>query len=458
MRSAGSVWIVVLLATLAGLGVLAWFFVALPTGAGRPDEFAEIDRLAGERAGVPEAERDRPNAAHERLERAMAGVERAHATALGRPVRTGDVLDWGQAFPDRVLADAASREEALRVIAAMEAEGVWTELAELSKEPRVFAPFPRRRLLTSTVDDSMPVLRQWSRVHSGAARLAMEAGRTGEAVAYVERNLLLSRVIASRPGLMMALVSQAVGVMALNDAVAIAMSEKATPDDRAALAGAMENAAELDVAYALAVERQWTLRTIGELLGSTPLVPINRGAQQAKIDEIHERYAAAMAEPEGPARLARAREAEAWVSGLGMRYRVAQMHAEGLGRIVETGLSGRARREIARVMVASARFRADSRAWPSSPADLVPKYLSGAAIDPFSGRPLGMRADPAARGGLLVWSAGPDGDDDQGRPAAKGVTAARTGPPDGDLVLEWGEGWAEGWGEVGGGGEGPKSR
>jgi hypothetical protein len=434
-------WIVLLLATVAGLGVLAWFFVALPIQGPRPDEFAEIDRLAGEKAGVPEAMRDRPNAAQQRLDRALAAVVRAHETALGRVVRTEDGFNWGQVFPDRVLADQASRDEARRVIAAMEAEGVWRDLDELAKDPRVFAPIPRRSVLVSTVESSLPELRQWARVHTGASRLALEEGRAREAILGVERNLLLAKVASFRPGLLASMVSQALATMAYSDAVSIAMSGKASAADLEALAVALQSPSDLDLEYAMGVERQWVLRTIGEMLDSTPIVPINRGAQQSKIDQVHEWYRSVLAEPEGPVRQQRLREVESRVSSLSIRYRVAQMNTDGLGRVLEVASTAAAKRDLARVMVAAARFRAETGSLPASLNDLVPKYLDAAPMDPYSGRELRFRVDPGVPGGLLVWSVGPDGDDDQGRAPRKGMPTPASERADGDVLLEWDAGW-----------------
>lgn len=66
----------------------------------------------------------------------------------------------------------------------------------------------------------------------------------------------------------------------------------------------------------------------------------------------------------------------------------------------------------ARVLVAAERYRRRHRDWPASQADLVPDLLEAPLDDPLGPGPILLRRDAD---GLLVYSVGPDGQDDRGQ-------------------------------------------
>jgi hypothetical protein len=75
------------------------------------------------------------------------------------------------------------------------------------------------------------------------------------------------------------------------------------------------------------------------------------------------------------------------------------------------------------VAVAAERFRQEQHRWPTTLAELVPNYLSAVPTDPYDGQPLRFKAAPD---GLLIYSVGPDRQDDGGarnriNPNAKGT-------------------------------------
>jgi hypothetical protein len=72
-----------------------------------------------------------------------------------------------------------------------------------------------------------------------------------------------------------------------------------------------------------------------------------------------------------------------------------------------------ARRRVARTALAAAKFQAEERELPESLDELVPDYLLAVPFDPFDGKPLRMKR--TARG-IVVYSIGPDGIDDGGKP------------------------------------------
>lgn len=63
------------------------------------------------------------------------------------------------------------------------------------------------------------------------------------------------------------------------------------------------------------------------------------------------------------------------------------------------------RRDLAALVVALARHRADRGAWPDSLDELVPAYLDAIPPDPYDGRPLRYAL---LNGGPSLWSIGPD--------------------------------------------------
>jgi hypothetical protein len=67
----------------------------------------------------------------------------------------------------------------------------------------------------------------------------------------------------------------------------------------------------------------------------------------------------------------------------------------------------------AQVLVAATKRRLTGGGLPESPDDLVPDQLSAVPRDPFSDKYQPLRSKPVD-GGMLVWSVGPDGEDDGG--------------------------------------------
>jgi hypothetical protein len=85
---------------------------------------------------------------------------------------------------------------------------------------------------------------------------------------------------------------------------------------------------------------------------------------------------------------------------------------------------------VATVAVAAERFRLDhAGAWPESIAELVPRYLKTAPIDPFSGEPI--RLVPKGQE-VRVYTIGPDRRDNGG-PATAFAPPSRVEPFVGDI-------------------------
>ena len=87
-----------------------------------------------------------------------------------------------------------------------------------------------------------------------------------------------------------------------------------------------------------------------------------------------------------------------------------------LSNVLTSELKGRALHRAAEVLVAATRMRLAGRAAPETVESLVPENLPGVPRDPFTdGKPLlAKRADDK----WIVWSVGPDGENDGGPPPA----------------------------------------
>lgn len=66
---------------------------------------------------------------------------------------------------------------------------------------------------------------------------------------------------------------------------------------------------------------------------------------------------------------------------------------------------------VALVLIGAERYRLANDRWPEATGDLVPRFLTEAPIDPFSGAPILLKR---VGDGLVVYSVGPNGRDDGG--------------------------------------------
>lgn len=88
-------------------------------------------------------------------------------------------------------------------------------------------------------------------------------------------------------------------------------------------------------------------------------------------------------------------------------------------RSIETEHRSIALVESTVVGLSAIRHHVDKNSVPSSLDTLVPDFLLAVPIDPFTGVPLSFRRIPR---GFVVYSIGPDGNDDRGDPAPEDVS------------------------------------
>lgn len=105
-------------------------------------------------------------------------------------------------------------------------------------------------------------------------------------------------------------------------------------------------------------------------------------------------------------------EADVKSSGFPPRI-LAGMMLPAIGKVWDKFARSEAETEMARVALALERHHLDYGTLPASLDQLVPAYLPAVPTDPFSGQPLRCRR---LDHGYVVYSVGPDGVDDDGRP------------------------------------------
>ena len=84
-----------------------------------------------------------------------------------------------------------------------------------------------------------------------------------------------------------------------------------------------------------------------------------------------------------------------------------------LCKCAQTAARGEAQWSVVRLALAVEKFRVKQGRWPQQPAEVAPEWILTVPLDPFDGKPLRMKRTER---GLIVYSIGPDGNDDGGTP------------------------------------------
>src|SRR5262249_44114941 len=106
----------------------------------------------------------------------------------------------------------------------------------------------------------------------------------------------------------------------------------------------------------------------------------------------------------------RLRELEA--SAKTERSYAVQLLAPALSKVDEAIRRMKAMQRTAIIALAAERYRREHGRWPETPEELMPKYLAKGLKDPYDGRPIRIKKTAE---GLVVYSVGPDGQDNGGK-------------------------------------------
>jgi hypothetical protein len=296
--------------------------------------------------------------------------------------------------------------------------------------------------------------RVMARLNAARAHVALEEGRTDEALDALEVVFALARVEASQPFLIDSLVGVAIQFIALERTRALL----ATHPDTATLDKLSQimdrQAMPRDFAAMLEGERLVTLNTAGWVFmdksqvrwgrfGRTPLLdwsggnprPGRLGTWSQTRDAINAQYARAMARLALPPHQRTEPAPE-----LPTNLRVVDILMPALTKAEQSFNIVTVEDLGVRTMIALEKHRAAHAHYPATLDALVPAFLRALPIDPWSGKPLGYRRLPDGETvggfGYVLYSVGGDGIDHAGRSAGvrnkAGTLARPVRPPPGE--------------------------
>ena len=298
------------------------------------------------------------------------------------------------------------------------------------------------RISYSTTLPELSSLRQAARLLALAARRAAADGDVATAIADVIRVHRLAGHVAAEPILISGLVEIAIDTMALETLAEIlpaATAKDAAPLADPALTDFVRSSPSLqrhllgEEAFGLGTFADLAEGKVGLLesvtlqvddlsIGPDPagisflyrcfFVPAELAAYQAAMRRFQE-LAQRAAEPgKRYPEISRAAEAVEQETAAGRGGYFASLLVTALSRVFETQAKSQARHRAAEVLLAATRARLEAAAPPESAESLVPAWLLALPADPF--RAEGPLTVKTGADGWLVYSVGPDGEDDGG--------------------------------------------
>lgn len=275
-------------------------------------------------------------------------------------------------------------------------------------------------------------LRAASRLLALESAVAAHRGNSDAAVDSIVAMFAADRSIEQEPILVVQLVRMAMGAMA-RGRVEWLLSAAALNDAQLARLDAELAASD----YALPVRRALVGERVIGIAGFVDpvqtLIGMGMDGQRAgdfpKSAEDEPMYLQIMSEmiavfeKTGPARTQAAQAVDNKLQqltsspGTARRYPLALLVAPAVGACANAASRNEAERDAMRAAVTIERFYGSEGRLPSKIDELSPRFLSSLPIDPCDGQPLRYRVEPTE---YLIYSVGPDGVDDGGRPAAQG--------------------------------------
>jgi type II secretory pathway pseudopilin PulG len=354
----------------------------------------------------------------------------------------GDAFAVMRKYPDKRAAEIdrfkpPPRGEALTAPQRELLAGHVALNAEALAQAREAITLPRSRYpvdLSPGIDALLPHLTKIKSLAQTAnfeARLAVDAGRSGDVLTGISTVLGLARTLDEEP----LLVSQLVRVAVVNMSVASL--------ERSLAADAFNDTelSHLSIAFAGAERTNLMARAlIGDRAMTIPVFRVTFFARLTCMFErdlnFYLRYMEtniALASRPPPWGLAITNLADQGVAADRKRYLISGLVLPALSRSMGREIESLARLRLAQAALAIERFRLANGRLPKELNELIPSFLPVVPTDPFDGAQLRYKQRPK---GYVVYSVGADGRDDDGTEAPTGPSRNASAPQDITIAVE----------------------
>jgi hypothetical protein len=391
------------------------------------------------------------------------------------PLPDGEHADF-DVIASRRPADPGVMERTLAAIRELEEQGAIALLDELARAKRAMRP-PQEHYAIDWLMPEIGMYRVLTRYSDARMRLAGEQGDPAGAARALEHMMAIARIASQDPFIISHMVSAAVSRRAMEalrahlmerqlGAAEIRLLQEALEGQRAwqpirlAVQGA--ELLELDTLRMIyddtaRTPSQWMLTLQGtggdppSRLSAWAGVKVKGGmpSREEAIASTRQVHGMILAAAQGPRHemLAAMQQVEDHLAQLSPRESLSPLLSMPPSRAAMSALLADAVVDGMRLMLSVEAYRAERGEYPEDLAALVPMYIAELPLDPFTGAPylyrrLAPGEDEHGRG-YLLYSAGPDGQDDGGRNSMDPASAGKAKPGD-DLVINRWRGVAHG--------------
>ncbi len=281
-------------------------------------------------------------------------------------------------------------------------------LRQAAQMPECYFPYG----LTAEGLGAVPLksMRQAAKLLLLDARVQAADGKAGVALLGVETAFRMVRQMDERPVLIHAMVAVAIGALAdtaLQDILtecrpSLDDLKQAPVDQTFSFWRLLRHSMEIETAFGLANAADMAQQTGGSIF----MVSEVEGYRGMMAE-----YVTVLAKPYYEAREGIERLDES--ARRGKRGMLQAMLPPVFGRATPEAALAQARYELDNMALAATAYRIEHGAYPKTAGDLVPDYLTLVPLDPFTGRPMKVKAED---GGAVLYSVGPDMTDDGGAP------------------------------------------
>ncbi|CAG1004594.1 hypothetical protein PHYC_03155 [Phycisphaerales bacterium] len=325
--------------------------------------------------------------------------------------------------------------EASRLFGTMKSTGLFEALDAVAMDRAFVRPLPPAGLLLGLDLGDLTYDRALFRALRFHAREAARAGDAPEVERTLVRSLGLARVCAAEPITISCMVGIAIASATAEEAIELAAGGALPPESCNRIAKLFMEFESLSTADLIDGEAILMRDTLQETLGETPITPINRSAQTAKLNEVVESAKKWSALPAWDRRDA---PFDLDASG-SLRYKPALILLPAFDRLGWSREQWETTRRGTAIVLAVHAYTKVKGNPPAVLDALVPEYLPSVPVDPWTGKGFGYRVleSPDEHGRrFLVYSAGWDGEDNAGRPHPKDRTVSLQQPGSGtDFVI-----------------------